>query len=378
MANVSVQIGVASGNASTSLVRALASVAAQSLSVTYAWPGQAANPVGYAAYGDGVLGTTAAGAISSGTSGSHVVYTKKKYSGVSTISANYVDFVQCDFDLGGGGLDLTGSNLTFTGCRFQSNNYTSWNVRTSASNYTFSYCSFTPLTSLYTSPPGGLWPSAGALLNTTTHVDNVNSVSGNSGYQYGILIELGSVTADHCDFWGFGNAITLTNTTAQLNFTNNWIHDAADDSPQSYHTDGIGYLDGGTGTSNVLIQGNVIASIANTNGIAFQAATGGYSNIQVDRNYLSGFGYLVSLGSVAGGVPVVSSTFTNNVFGTDIPYVWGPIKNDYTADFHAHSNLWKGNRLRAISGTTLPSFWTSADDGKFILPDSTASTTDFV
>ena len=71
------------------------------------------------------------------------------------------------------------------------------------------------------------------------------------------------------------------------------------------------------GPSNILIQHNTIASIGNTNAIAFQAATSGYDNIQIIDNYLSGFGYLVALGT-GGGQQFSNSSFTNNVFGTDL------------------------------------------------------------
>ena len=88
---------------------------------TVAWPGQVGNAVGFAAYGDGVLGTTAGSSIVSGTSGAHQVYTKLKFTSAGTISAIWVYFVQCDFPSGTGGVLVSGSNVTFTGCRFQSN-----------------------------------------------------------------------------------------------------------------------------------------------------------------------------------------------------------------------------------------------------------------
>src|SRR5262249_14469780 len=223
------------------------------------------------------------------------------------------------------------------------------------------------------SPPGGVWPSAGAGMNTLTQVPDVNAINGNKGYEAGLGIgnNSGPVTVDHSDFWGFGNAIILNQSTAQMTFTNNWIHDAADASPQGYHTDGIGYLNGGAGPSNVLIEGNTIASLGNSNGIAFQAATSGYNNMQIIHNYLSGFGYTVAPG-FPGNVHFTNSSFVDNVFGTDIRPFWGPL---YGAPFpdsgwtQTGGSVWKCNTVHVIPSTTWVSgaagAWTStmAQDG---------------
>jgi len=176
--------------------------------------------------------------------------------------------------------------------------------------------------------------------------------------------------------WGFGNAIVFYATTAQMNVTNNWIHDAVNASPLGYHTDGPGYINGGAGPSNVLIQGNTIASLGNTQGIALQGATSGYSNIQVTGNYLSGFGYTAELAN--GSTSLTNSAFTNNVYGTDIEPVWGPLYG-----LNAGSNTtWACNKIAIASGTswTDGGGWTptSAINGEYWIPTSAiASTTDW-
>jgi hypothetical protein len=256
-----------------------------------------------------------------------------------------------------------------------------YNVLVSGSNISFSYDSFTPLASFYTSPPGLVWPSAGAGQNTTTQVTNVNAIDGNSGYEFAIDIgdSAGPITIDHSDFWGFGNAIVFNGaSTAQMNITNNWIHDAANAGPQGYHTDGPGYLNGGAGPSNILIQGNTIASLGNTNGIAFQAATSGYSNIQIIGNYFSGFGYTVAAGA-PGNTHFANSSITSNVWGTDIEPAWNPL---YGNSWTGTNSTWACNKLAFASGTK----WTDGDgwtppssiDGEFWVPTSAiASTTDW-
>jgi hypothetical protein len=303
------------------------------------------------------------------------------FAGPQTISGSYIQFISCDFNSGTGGVNVTGSNITFTGDRFQSNNVEDDNVQISGgTNITFSYVSFTPLTSFYTAPPGSVWPSAGAGQNTTTQTTDVNAINGNDGYEYGLnIISGGPVTVDHCDFWGFGNAVVFYSTTAQMNITNNWIHDAANASSQGYHTDGPGYLNGGSGPSNVLVQGNVIASLGNTNGLAFQAATSGYNNIQLVGNYLSGFGFTVAAGA-PGNTHLTNSSVTQNVWGTDVEPVWNPLYgNSWTA---GTNSTWTCNTLAFRPGTT----WTDGDgwtppssiNGEYWVPTSAiASTTDW-
>jgi len=277
------------------------------------------------------------------------------------------------------GTAVSVSNVTFVGCRFQSNSVDYFNVHCTGSNMTFEYCSVTPRTAFYTSPPGAAWPSAAAGQNTTSQVPDVNCINGNQGYQYGINIPSGGpVTIKNCDIWGFGNAVVFYNTTARMICENTWIHDAADADPQNYHTDGPGYLNGGTGPDNVSIIHCTIASLGNTNGLAFQAATSGYDNICIDGNYLSGFGYTVTLSTSEN---FTNSTFTNNVFGTDIQRYYGPLHSTYALMFGRDNNHWSGNALRVLEGTVKSSAsnftFSEADDGKYMLPDASLSPTDF-
>lgn len=331
------------------------------------FPGQPGNPVGFAAAPTftGAL-TTFSGSLVSGTESSH---------------QQYVGF---DFNAGTGGTLISSLEyIDFIGCRFQSNQTENYNSQiTGSANITFTYCSFTPLASLYTSPPGSAWPSAGAwpATPTITFDTNVNCINGNDGYQYGCQIfSTGPVSFTSCDFWGFGNiAIGFFGTTEPMTVTNCWIHDAANSSPNGYHTDGLGYLNGGAGPSNVTITGCTIASIGNTNAIAFQSQTSGYSGMVMSGNYLSGYGYIALL-SQAGNM--TTTTFTNNTFGTDVPAIWGPLYLDYTTMFSGSGNLYSGNTIHVVSGTSPWSSadwsFTSADDGKFLWPDTTLHSTDF-
>jgi hypothetical protein len=349
----------------------LSGLALGSTSSTSSWPGQSGNPVGYAAYGP--LGTTPwpGGGFKSGTADNPTIYTGYVFNGPVTVSGSYIEFISCDFNSGSGGVMASGSNITFIGSRFQSNQVEFYNVQVTGTNVTFFYDSFTPLTSFYTSPPGSVWPSAGQ--NTLT-MNNGNSVSGNDGYQFGVNVQGGnSVSIYYSDFWGFGNAIAYnTATSSPMLVVGNWIHDAANISPQGYHTDGPGYLNGGAGPSNITVLGNTIASLGNSNGIAFQAATSGYSGMQIQHNYLSGFGYTTAPGN-PGSTHFSNSTVTFNTFGTDVEPYFGPL---YANNFPSAGNsVWACNQLAFRPGTN----WTDGDgwtptssiDGKYWVPSST-------
>lgn len=362
------------------------------------FPGQPGNPVGFAHAPGFTSLTTFSGSLTSGTSGSPQVYMFK------------------DFNGGTSGTDISGKSwIHFIGCRFQSNSTENYCTQCDGSDHiTFTYCSFVPLVSLYTSPPGGLWPSAGAFPNTPfplTTIPDVNCIANSAAYQYGCSVnDTGPVTWDSCDFWGFGqNGPGFFSTTEPMLVTNCWIHDAAAIQPPGttrgstsvgYHTDGLGYQNGDTGPSNITVTGCTIASLGNTQALAFQDATGGYDNITIHGNYLSGYGVLVSLGVVGDGVTFTNSAFTNNVFGTDVQWWNGILYSDYTTVFSGSGNTWSGNTLSVATGSSpYPGSpgsgledpynnnfsgtgesnpnWVDGDDGKFIWPDGTLHVTDF-
>ena len=329
-----------------------------------AFPGQAGNPVGYEAdpgYPGSLTKWTGSATLSaSGTTSSPKVY-------------SFQDFVA-----GTGGTLISGSHVKFVGCRFQSNDLENYNVQVTGSDVTFEYCSVTPLISLAPAPPHPAWPSGGAGLQLVGDGTGYQ-IDGNSGYEYGFnIVSGGPVTIDHCDVWGFGNAVVFYATTAPMTVQGSWIHDAADAAAQAYHTDGAGYLNGSTGPQNVSILGNTIASIGNTNGIAFQAVSSPYMNLLVSGNYLSGFGYTVDAGHETTGS--THMTFTNNVLGTDLPWVYGPIYGDPTTLYSQPTNTWSGNKLSVLAGTSPISgswMWRAVDDGQFLWPDTTTHSTDF-
>jgi hypothetical protein len=333
------------------------------------FPGQPGYAVGYAAapgYPGSLTAFTGGDTIStSGTAGTPITY-------------SFEDFVPGSPS---GGTLITGSHLKFIGCRFQSNDLENYNVQVTGSDVTFEYCSVTPLVSLAAAPPHAAWPSAGAGLQLVGNGTGYQ-VGGDDGYEYGINIPSGGpVTIDHCDIWGFGNGVVFYSTTAQMTLSDSWLHDAADAAAQSYHTDGAGYLNGGTPPNNVSITGNTIASIGNTNAIAFQAATAPYLSVVVSGNYFSGFGYTVDMGLPSNTSGFMNLSFTKNVLGTDLPWVFGPVYGDESALFSQATNTWSGNTLNVLPGTSPVSgsafSFTAAQTGDFLWPDASLHTTDF-
>ena len=360
------------------------------------YPGQSGNPVGYAA-------TPAAYPSASGTSqfpnllpagvswpgaypGSLTSHGTTGWTSGTSGAPTVYSFL--DIDAGSGGVTFTSANnwIVFIGCRFQSNSSANANVQINgATNIFFFYCSFTPRTALYTAPPGAAWPSANVGVNNTTQTTNTNCIDGNSGYQYGLNVGSGGpCTAQYCDFWGFGNGGPLYySTTATMVADNCWVHDAANPSPQSYHTDATGYLNGATPPNNVTVNHCTLTSLGNTNALAFQAATSAYNNITLTNNYVSGFGYAGCFFQPGSG-GATNCTITDNVFASDIAWVYGPIYGDPTSlmSVGTYNNLWRRNTFKFYPGTAPVSgstfTYTSADNGKYLYPNSTMNaTTDY-
>src|SRR5216684_2248490 len=330
-----------------------------------AFPGQAGNPVGFAA-APGYPGslTASSGPFTSGSVNNPTIIAFK------------------DFDAGVSSTNIDANWVTFIGCRFQSNNVNGNCVSsgsTGAQNVNFSYCSFVPRVALVgTAPPGiNTWPSSGAGTGAFAQagwITGTNCIDGNNGYQFSFdchNLTDGPLTCDHCDFWGFGNSINFIGHTAQMIVRDCWIHDARNGAspPLSDHTDGPGYLNGGLPPQNIWLDHNTIASIGSQNGIAWQGGTSAYSGMKVTRNFISGFNTAVTL--YQGSGTNSNLEFTDNVLGTDLPWVNFPITEVF-ADWTSPNGIWRRNILRVLAGTSPAAGnqwginWTSVDNGKFL------------
>jgi hypothetical protein len=240
----------------------------------------------------------------------------------------------CDFP---DGLDVNRPNVTFIGCRFASNSVLDADVQVDANNITFSYDTFEP--SAVSAPP----------------------VPYGSGYQYGIN-QTGpfQMTVEASNFWGFGEAVQLTDPdgSSQSNplvIKDSYIHDPSaqgPDGPNQYHVDGI--LSNNGGASYMTITHNTISAPADTNALALQTSGGGssgtpYSHITVTDNYFSGFGYMVNTGDDTNSIDMV---FTGNVWGTNFEPGWGPLYGNAMYTNPGLGGIWRDNTIDVVPGTS--------------------------
>jgi Right handed beta helix region len=228
-----------------------------------------------------------------------------------------------------GAYGIVSSNVTFIGCLFEANRVTDANTAgvfaTPCSNIRFSYCTFQP-------SAVSTWPVTYA-----------------NGYQYGIDQRgISGLTIDHCEIWGYGNAIELSTSSqaSPVTITWNWIHDPRADGGVD-HTDGI-LCNDGISNMYLTVANNTIASVGNTNGLALQYASSPYSYVTVIRNYFSGYGYMTNVGGNSASTNV---TFTDNVWGADFEPVYGPL---YGSTFVSQTGCtWLRNRIYVPSASPL-------------------------
>lgn len=212
-------------------------------------------------------------------------------------------------------------NVTFRGCEFKCTAVADFVVRIDGANNTvFEDCRWRPA-------------------NTDTP-----PVSMAQSYQQGIKMFSGEgLTVRRCEFWGFGNAIEFepinSTETNPIVVEETWMHDAAAYGyvgSDEYHHDGIlsSYAAGW-----VQVRRCKIASLGNTNALAFQTIGGKWHDLIIEDNYFSGFGWTINLGDDFGSQNVV---FTGNDYSTEFNADWGTMANPTpTGVFVWHDNRWR-------------------------------------
>ena len=347
------------------------------------FPGQAGNPVGFAA---APLFNTAdnptPGALTTWPGGGFTSNTTYKYFDFPTGTDGTTTNITGNGTAGG----ATVSNVTFIGCRFQSGG-TFGSALTNVSNQgsspvTFSYCSMVPYVSAHpTVIGGGVWPSngAGTTVNATVGVNwnsPVVTIPMADGWWTNAFFGAGPILFDHCDMWGFlQGAIQCNPFATNITARDCWVHDAAYDSvpgPSSatIHTDGIGSWNGVNGCTNIVFDHCTVASIGNTFGIGFQGSAFPYSFLTVSRCYISGWGRCIDMCSQSSVFVTGSNnlTVTDNVFGTDLNPVFGAVYNGDLVPFTGTTNLWRRNKIHVVYGGN-GTGWTP--DGAYMWPDGT-------
>ncbi|WP_146104019.1 hypothetical protein [Nonomuraea solani] len=257
---------------------------------------------------------------------------------------------------------IYGDNLTFVGCLFEGTNPNDNLVQIySDTNVKFLYSTFKP--SSYAMPPGNDGTVSSSHTEPGTPFDD--------SWQLVTTMKEAVAVMDHNDIWGNAGMIMVTGFPDRPStWTNNYIHDMADTSHDVYHHDGIGPQSDGDG-GNMIVRHNTLASLGNTNGLALQG-TGVYQNVSVTDNYISGWGYALSIGTINNAKNI---TVTGNVFSAELDQLYGFLYGGIWGGT-ARGSTWRNNLLQARAGDGNPGYST-ADHGKYLWPAGTTHTTDY-
>jgi hypothetical protein len=258
---------------------------------------------------------------------------------------------------------IYGDNLTFVGCLFEGTSPNDNLVQVySDTNVKFLYSTFKP--SSYDMPPGNDGTVSSSHTKPGTPYDK--------SWQLMTTMKEAVAVMDHNDIWGNAGLIMVTGFPGRPStWTNNYIHDSADTARDEYHHDGIGPQSGGDG-GPMVIRNNTIASIGNTNGLALQGK-GVYSDIAFEDNYVSGWGYALSIGTINNARNI---TVADNVFSAELPQLYGFLYGNLWGG-KAAGSTWRGNLLQARAGD-LNTRHTTADHGTYLWPtDNKGHTTDY-
>lgn len=288
-----------------------------------------------------------------------------------------------------GGVDVgtTGvaaNNVTFRGCRFQfSANVSNQGDASSAQvllfgdNPTFNYCTFQPSTTNYPTE----------LTGAEIQADRSTYVEYGKAYQYaingggGFNTHCTDLLVDHCDFWGFGNALELSTSslTHPQIVRNSWFHHGGDPFVENitgsqFHNDC--WLVNNGGYHGAQCVNNVMEIWGNTNLLAWQG-TGAYNDSTITGNRFSGDQQSISL-SASGTSQRI--TFTDNVFSTRIGRSVGsgtPLR-DWAVSDSGTGSLWRRNTW-LVSGSASTGNYPAANwgnpswNGQFWYPSDTDS-----
>ncbi len=263
-----------------------------------------------------------------------------------------------------GKVGIFGKNLTFVGCLFEGTNpndnlvqiYTPDKVK-------FLHSTFKPVS--YAMPPGN---------NGTVSSSHTSpGTPFNQSWQLATTMDQAVATMDHNDIWGNAGLIIVTGFPGRPSvWTNNYIHDSADTANDVYHHDGIGPQSEGNG-GPMIVDHNTIASLGNTNGLALQGS-GVYDNIAVTNNYVSGWGYALSIGVSNNATNI---TVTGNVFSAELNQLYGFLYGSMWGGA-SRGSTWRNNLIQARSGDGNKAF-TTTDNAKYYWPtDNKGHATDYI
>ncbi|MFI6921059.1 hypothetical protein ACIBIZ_13990 [Nonomuraea spiralis] len=257
---------------------------------------------------------------------------------------------------------IYGDNLTFVGCLFEGTNPNDNLVQIySDTNIKFLYSTFKP--SSYSTPPGNDGKVSSAHAKPGTPFDK--------SWQLMTTMKEAVAVMDHNDIWGNAGLIMVTGYPGRPStWTNNYIHDMADTARDVYHHDGIGPQSEGNG-GHMIVNHNTLASLGNTNGLALQGK-GVYQDVSVTNNYISGWGYALSIGTADNAKDI---TVSGNVFSAELDQLHGFLYGGIWGG-KARGSTWRNNRIQARAGDGNRGY-TPADNAKYLWPAGTANAADF-
>jgi hypothetical protein len=257
---------------------------------------------------------------------------------------------------------IYGDNLTFVGCLFEGTNPNDNLVQIySDNNIKFLYSTFKP--NSYAMPPGNDGTVSSSHSKPGTPFDK--------SWQLATTMKEAVAVMDHNDIWGNAGMIMVTGFPGRPStWTNNYIHDMADTSHDVYHHDGIGPQSEGNG-GPMIVDHNTLASLGNTNGLALQGS-GVYDHISVTNNYVSGWGYALSIGVTNNATNI---TVTDNVFSAELEQLYGFLYGNIWGG-SARGSTWRRNLIQARTGDGNRTY-TTADHGKYLWPSGQTHATDY-
>lgn len=339
------------------------------------FPGQAGNPVGYAA-APGYPGSLTS------ASGTNI-----------TASASFKLF-----DTGTSQVGISGTNLTFTGCYFgvSTNADTGsqgWINYLSGGGHTFNFCTFGPSPSVVggsfpPQPPGGggytNWPSQ----RGSTDSVGIPFAQGN---QYGVtgngsVVPPGGLSVQNCDIWGFSNGAALfshTNASNPITVNNTWMHDPCL-APPGAHTDVLGDVQSATGdtVTHCTITNNTIAGVS-SEGPAFQFENDiTTNNVTITGNYVScAASFMLYLAIVGISTPATNWVFSNNTITAVFTAQFGIIADGTFPTYAAPAFSVSGSGNKWRNNIILPGSYaqvgTVTSGTPFLWPDATANSSDW-
>jgi hypothetical protein len=294
---------------------------------------------------------------------------------------NFVDF---HAGVNVGSAATHADNVTFNGCRFQDSanvsnqgNNSDAQVLIFGSNTTFNYCTWQPTVANYPSELTGEEISG----NTATYVEY------GKGYQFAIVGDgafntvCGKLLVDHCDFWGFGNALQLAGSTVANPHVvqNSWFHHGADpfvvnSTVNQFHNDC--WLCNNGNYFGAQFKNNRAEIWGNTNVLAWQG-TGSYDDALITGNLFGGDQETISLSASGTSVRI---TFTYNTFSTRIGRAVGSgdLLRSWAVSDSGTGSTWRRNKWKVAASESTGNYpgahWGNpAWDGQYWYPSDTDS-----